>query len=129
MINTKILIVDDSELTLKVVRDTLKNLGYDNITIAHDAKKALSYLLNSVTKYDIVICDWKMPNMSGLELLQEMKMSTELMDIPFILLTGENKKSKINEAISKGVNGYVMKPFTSNTLHERIQLVLNRGNQ
>ena len=119
-----ILVVDDHVVIRQVVSSFLKKLGYKHVNLAENGRDALKEL--KTNKYDLIICDWHMPNMSGVELLIKMKEDAELKDIPFVMLTMETDKEQIVSAIQLGVNDYILKPFTQNVLDQKIGPLLKK---
>ena len=121
----KILIVDDFELPRRLIRNMLFQMGCDNnenIVEADDGLKALEVLQN--LQIDLVICDWVMPNMTGLELLEKVRSTESLAKIPFVMVTAETEKEHIMEAIKAGVSQYIVKPFTEDILLGKIKCAL-----
>lgn len=121
----KILIVDDFELPRRLIRNMLFQMGCDNnenIVEADDGMKALEVLQN--LQIDLVICDWVMPNMTGLELLEKVRSTESLAKIPFVMVTAETEKEHIMEAIKAGVSQYIVKPFTEDILLGKLKCAL-----
>jgi len=119
--NMKILTVDDFSTMRRIIRNMLRQLGYTNIVEAEDGAEALSLLQRE--KVDFVISDWNMPNMSGLDLLKAIRADENLKPIPVLLVTAEALKEYIVQAVKAGVNNYVVKPFTAETLREKIDTI------
>ncbi len=119
--DTKFLVVDDMATMRRIIKSLLNQLGYKNIDEAEDGKEALNKL--KAQKYDFVITDWNMPNMTGLELVQEIRKEPDLKHLPVLMVTAEAKKENVIAAIKAGVNNYVVKPFTAETLKEKIEKV------
>jgi len=119
--NIKILIVDDFSTMRKIIRNILTQLGFKNILEADDGTTALEILKKE--KVDLIISDWNMPKMSGLELLKAVRSDENLKDIPFIMVSAEAQKENILEAIKYKVNQYIVKPFTPETLKEKLEKV------
>ncbi len=119
--NMKILTVDDFSTMRRIIRNMLRQLGYTNIVEAEDGAEALSLLQRE--KVDFVISDWNMPNMSGLGLLKAIRADDNLKPIPVLLVTAEALKENVVEAVKSGVNNYVVKPFTAETLKEKIDAI------
>ena len=117
-LDMKVLIVDDFSTMRKIVRSTLKQMGIKNINEADNGKTALKELKKE--KFDLILCDWNMPEMPGIDLLKTLKSDDELKDIPFIMVTAEAQKDNILEAVKAGVNNYIVKPFTAETLSEKL---------
>ncbi|MFN3505284.1 MAG: response regulator [Caldimicrobium sp.] len=119
--NVKILIVDDFATMRKIIRNILIQLGFKNILEADDGTTALDIL--SKEKVDLIISDWNMPKMSGLELLKAVRGNEATKDLPFIMVTAEAQKENILEAIKYKVSQYIVKPFTPETLKEKLEKV------
>lgn len=120
--NIKILIVDDFATMRKVIRNILKQLGYENIAEAEDGVLGLRALKSQ--KIDFVICDWNMPNMTGLELLKAVRADAELAATPFLMVTAEALQENVVAAVKAGVSNYIVKPFTAEILNEKISKIL-----
>ncbi|MGA3207937.1 MAG: chemotaxis response regulator CheY [Syntrophales bacterium] len=118
----KILVVDDFATMRKVVRNLLKQSGYENVTEAEDGVAAMNVLKS--TKIDFVISDWNMPNMTGIELLRAVRSDNELSAMPFLMVTAESLKENVVEAVKAGVSNYIVKPFTAEVLGEKIDKIL-----
>jgi len=121
--NMKFLVVDDFSTMRRIVRNLLKELGFSNITEAEDGVDALRKL--RADKYDFVVSDWNMPNMTGIELLREIRKDDALKHLPVLMVTAEAKKENIIEAAQAGASGYVVKPFTATTLDEKLQKIFS----
>ncbi len=119
--NMKILTVDDFSTMRRIIRNMLRQLGYTNIVEAEDGAEALSLLQRE--KVDFVISDWNMPNMSGLDLLKAIRADAHLKPLPVLLVTAEALKENVVEALKAGVNNYVVKPFTAETLKGKIDAI------
>jgi len=120
----KILTVDDFSTMRRIIKNLLRQLGYTNILEAEDGISALAQLKQG--KVDLVIADWNMPNMDGLELLKIMRNNQELKDIPVLMITAEGIKEKVIHAVKAGVNNYIVKPFTAETLKEKIDKIFTK---
>jgi len=120
----KILTVDDFSTMRRIIKNLLRQLGYTNILEAEDGISALAQLKQG--KVDLVIADWNMPNMDGLELLKTMRNNQELKDIPVLMITAEGIKEKVIHAVKAGVNNYIVKPFTAETLKEKIDKIFTK---
>jgi two-component system chemotaxis response regulator CheY len=118
----KFLIVDDFSTMRRIVKNLLHDLGYPNVTEADDGKTALPML--QAGGFDFLISDWNMPGMSGLDLVKAVRSDSKLAKIPVLMLTAEAKREQIIEAAQAGVNGYVIKPFTAETLKEKLDKIL-----
>lgn len=118
----KILVVDDYLLTRDMVRMILKGLGFSNVSAAESAEIALSRMKEEY--YELVICDWNMPGGTGLELLQQVRREKRYKELPFIMLTAEAYRENVVEAMRAGVSEYIAKPFTAQTLADKIASAL-----
>lgn len=119
--NMKFLVVDDFSTMRRIVRNLLKELGFQNVDEAEDGVAALSKLRNS--QFDFVVSDWNMPNMTGIDLLKEIRADTNLKHLPVLMVTAEAKKENIVSAAQAGANGYIVKPFTAATLEEKLNKI------
>lgn len=119
----KILIVDDFSTMRRIVKNLLKDLGFLDVQEADDGKTALPMLQEH--KFDLLITDWNMPGMTGIELLKAVRADPNLAALPVLLVTAEAKKEQIVEAAQAGVNGYIVKPFTAAILKEKLEKMLN----
>ena len=117
----KVLVVDDFATMRRIVKGALKQLGFKDIIEAEDGKAALDELKKE--KVGLIVSDWNMPNMTGLELLKIVRSDESLKDIPFLMVTAEGQKDNVVEAIKSGVSNYVVKPFTPDTFSEKLQKV------
>ena len=115
----KILIVDDFATMRKILKNVLTQIGFKNIMEAEDGEAALKALKKD--KYDLVLCDWSMPEMPGIELLGKIRSDNDLKEVPFIMVTAETNKDKILEAVKAGVSNYIVKPFTTETVDEKLK--------
>ena len=120
--NTRILVVDDFATMRRIIKNVLKQIGFKNVDEAEDGRPALAKLNSN--EYDLVISDWNMPNMDGLTLLKSVRGDDRLKDTPFIMVTAESQKENVIEAIKARVSEYVVKPFTSEYLTDKINRVL-----
>jgi len=119
--NMKFLVVDDFSTMRRIIKNLLKELDFTNFDEAEDGVVALAKLKNN--KYDFVVTDWNMPNMTGIELLRAIRHDAALKHLPVLMVTAEAKKENIVEAAQAGASGYVVKPFTSATLEEKLNKV------
>jgi len=119
--NMKILVVDDFSTMRRIVRNLLKELGFSNVYEAEDGVDALRKL--RAESFDFVVSDWNMPNMTGIELLREIRKDGALKHLPVLMVTAEAKKENIIEAAQAGASGYVVKPFTAITLDEKLKKI------
>ena len=120
--STPILVVDDYKTMVRIVRNLLQQLGFDNVDDASDGASALAKL--RAKRFGLVISDWAMEPMSGLELLQAMRADPDLKTLPFIMITAENRKERVARAEQAGADGYIVKPFSAEALSERIARVM-----
>lgn len=119
--NMKFLVVDDFSTMRRIVRNLLKELEFTNVDEAEDGVVALSKLRNGT--FDFVVSDWNMPNMTGIELLKAIRADATLKHLPVLMVTAEAKKENIIEAAQAGASGYVVKPFTSAVLEEKLNKI------
>lgn len=123
MKDAKILVVDDVAVMRNVTKSILLVADYTNVTLADDGANALELLQDE--PFELIICDWEMPNMSGLELLIETRKNEKLKDIPFLMLTSITDKTKVDVAMKAGVSDYVIKPIQASALIEKINSCLS----
>ncbi len=116
--NIKILVVDDFATMRKVVRNLLKQVGYEEIIEAEDGVMALKALKSQ--KIDFIISDWNMPNMTGYELLKAVRDDADLAKTPFLMVTAEALQDNVVAAVKAGVSDYIVKPFTAEVLNDKI---------
>lgn len=122
--NLRFLVVDDFATMRRIVRNLLKDLGFNNVEEAEDGQDALVKLRAST--FDFVISDWNMPHMDGLELLSEVRKDAVLKSMPVLMVTAEAKKENIVAAAQAGASGYVVKPFTAATLEEKLSKIFEK---
>lgn len=120
----KILVVDDFSTMRRIVKNILKQLGYENIEEAEDGAHAYNKLKSG--SFGFVVSDWNMPNMDGLELLKKVRSDPELKGLPFLMVTAEAEKEKVIEAIKAGVSNYIVKPFTAEVLKEKMDRIFEK---
>ena len=118
----KILIVDDSSTMLRIIKNTLNRLGYDDIVEAENGQDALGKFQGG--GFSMVLTDWNMPVMDGLTLVKKVREIDK--QVPILMITTEGEKSSILEALKAGVNNYIVKPFTPQTFKEKIEQVLEQ---
>jgi two-component system chemotaxis response regulator CheY len=118
----QILIVDDYKTMLRIIRNLLKQLGFDNVDEATDGSEALQKLREK--QYGLVISDWNMEPMTGLQLLREVRKDVKLKALPFIMITAESKTDNVVAAKEAGVNNYIVKPFNAATLKTKLESVI-----
>ena len=122
--NMNILVVDDFSTMRRIVKNLLVDIGFNNISEADDGKTALPILENG--GIDFLVTDWNMPGMQGIDLLKAVRANPKLESLPVLMVTAEAKREQIMEAAQAGVNGYVVKPFTADTLKEKVDKVFER---
>jgi len=122
--NFKFLVVDDFSTMRRIVRNLLKELGFHNVEEAEDGAIALSRLKSG--GIDFVVTDWNMPNMDGLTLLQSIRADASLKHLPVLMITAEAKKENIIAAAQAGASGYIVKPFTSATMAEKMNKIFEK---
>ncbi len=123
----KVLVVDDFATMRRIVKNILRQLGYENIEEAEDGAQAYTKLKGG--GFQFIVSDWNMPNMDGLELLKKVRSDPELKGLPVLMVTAEAEKEKVVEAIRAGVNNYVVKPFTAEILKEKIDRIFEKLNK
>lgn len=120
----RILIVDDFATMRRIIKNLLRELGFENTVDADDGITALPMLHSE--HFDFVITDWNMPGMQGIDLLRNIRADPRLAAIPVLMVTAESKREQIVEAGQAGVNGYIVKPFTAATLQEKMDRIFER---
>lgn len=120
----KVLVADDFATMRKIVRNILKQIGFEDIVEAEDGTTALQIL--KTEKIGLVVTDWNMPNMTGLELLQHIRQNPATAQVPVLMVTAEGLKENVLEAVKAGVNNYVVKPFTAEVLQEKIEAIFRK---
>ncbi len=114
----KILIVDDMVTMRRIVKNVLKQLGFSNIDEAENGQDGLQKL--KAGKYDFVVSDWNMPVMTGIEMLRAIRADQQLKAIPVLMVTAEAQQRNLVEAVQAGVSNYIVKPFTAETMQEKL---------
>lgn len=122
--NMKILIVDDFSTMRRIIKNLLRDLGFNNTVEADDGQTALPIL--QAGGIDFLVTDWNMPGMQGIDLLKKVRADAKLSSMPVLMVTAEQKREQIIEAAQAGVNGYIVKPFTAATLKEKIDKIFER---
>lgn len=117
-----ILIVDDYKTMLRIIRNLLKQLGFENVDEATDGTNALSKLRDK--DYELIISDWNMEPMTGLQLLKEVRSDERMKGMPFIMITAESKSENVLSAKEAGASNYIVKPFNAETLKSKISAVM-----
>jgi two-component system chemotaxis response regulator CheY len=123
--NMNVLIVDDYKTMLRIIRNLLKQIDFENVEEASDGNEALAKL--QAGNFDLIISDWNMEPMTGLQLLQHVRSDPKLKHIPFIMVTAESKTENVIVAKQAGVSNYIVKPFNAETLRTKIQKVLGHA--
>ncbi|MBN2706263.1 MAG: chemotaxis response regulator CheY [Deltaproteobacteria bacterium] len=119
--NMKIIIVDDFSTMRRIIKNILRQLGFNNVQEADDGATAWPKIQSE--NFDLVITDWNMPKMSGLELLKNIRNDENLKHIPVLMVTAEALKENIIEAVKSGVSNYIIKPFTAETMQEKLEKI------
>lgn len=115
----KILLVDDSSTMRRIQKNTLASLGFTDVDEAEDGQDAVAKV--GKAPYELVLMDWNMPNMTGIEALKAIRANPDTAKIPVIMVTSESEKTRILEAIQAGANNYIVKPFTPDVLKEKLE--------
>ena len=118
-----ILVVDDSSTMRRILRMTLGRCGFNNVEEAADGKEALAKC--EAKQFNCVLTDWNMPNMDGLQLILKLREMPNYKDVPIVMVTTEGAKDDVIEALTRGANSYIVKPFTPETLNEKMKEVLS----
>jgi len=120
-LSMNVLIVDDFATMRRILRNILKQLEFTNIFEADDGTTALEVLEKQ--KIDLIISDWNMPKMTGLDLLKVVRSNSELKSIPFLMVTAEAQKKNVIDAVQAGVSNYIVKPFTADQIMEKLEKI------
>jgi len=126
---TRILVIDDMPSIRDLVKGQLKTMGYQVIFEAQDGEEALELLhkqLKEGEPIQLVISDWNMPKLKGLELLKKVRASAEFKDLPFVLLTSEAEREQVTEAVLSGVSQYIVKPFSGKIFEDKLRTVWDK---
>ena len=123
--NIKILVVDDFSTMRRIVKGLLSTLGFSNIEEAEDGRIALNKIKSGT--YDFIVSDWNMPNMMGIELLRAVRDNDNTKAVPFLMITAESNKENVLEAVQAGVSNYIVKPFTAETLEEKLAVIFEEA--
>lgn len=121
---TRILVIDDMPAIRRMVKDSMRQLGYRNFYTAEDGMEGLRVLEQQLLEDEpiqLVLSDWNMPEMPGIELLKQIRELDDYQDVPFLMITAEGQKHQILEAIQAGVTDYILKPFTPDLLEKKLQ--------
>jgi two-component system chemotaxis response regulator CheY len=121
----KILTVDDSATMRRIIKNSLKAIGYSEVIEAENGQVGLAKI--QTENVEFVITDWSMPVMTGLELVHAIRSNPAIKALPILMVTAVGQKEEIVQAVSAGVNGYIVKPFEAETLHAKMQQVLSKA--
>ncbi|MCD6292807.1 MAG: chemotaxis response regulator CheY [Deltaproteobacteria bacterium] len=119
--NMKIIVVDDFSTMRRIIKNILRQLGFNNVQEADDGSTAWPKI--QAEPFDLIITDWNMPKMSGLDLLKNIRNDENLKDTPVLMVTAEALKENIIEAVKAGVSNYIIKPFTAETMQEKMEKI------
>ncbi|MBU1003332.1 MAG: chemotaxis response regulator CheY [Proteobacteria bacterium] len=119
--NMRVLVVDDFSTMRRIIKNILRQLGFNNIVEADDGSTAWETL--NKDKIDFIVSDWNMPELPGIDLLRKVRASEEFKDIPFLMVTAEGLQENIIEAVQAKVSNYIVKPFTAETLGQKIDKI------
>lgn len=119
--NTRILVVDDFSTMRRIIKNILRQLGYNNVVEADDGTTAWDVL--NKDRIEFIISDWNMPQLTGIELLRKVRDSDEFGDLPFLMVTAEAQQENIIEAVQAGVSNYIVKPFTADVMKQKIDKI------
>ena len=129
---TTVLVVEDRMHMRKIIRSILNGMGIKYVAEANDGRDALTKLKNvglqrqtDIRRFDLVICDWMMPSMTGVELLEVIRKDPHFINLPFIMLTAESDSECVTRALQSGVTDYILKPFTAKNLEAKVRTVLD----
>jgi two-component system, chemotaxis family, chemotaxis protein CheY len=121
--NIPILVVDDFSTMRRIVKTALRQLGFENVTEAEDGQVALTKLQTSPAPFKLIVSDWNMPNMMGIDLLKAVRKDDKLKTTPFLMVTAEAQKENVLEAAKAGVSNYIIKPFTADQLQQKLEAI------
>jgi two-component system chemotaxis response regulator CheY len=123
----RILIVEDQPEMRILIKDMLKDLGITQMFEAMDGKEAMVFLDDAIDLIDLIICDWNMPRVTGVDVLRQLRSTGT--DIPFLMITGRGDKSSVTEAKFCGVTAYIRKPFSPIELEAKLRIIKHRSSQ
>ncbi|PZP53365.1 MAG: response regulator [Micavibrio aeruginosavorus] len=121
----RVMIVDDQADMRGMIRHMLAELGVNQVFEAIDGKQAMAFMDDAIDMIDLVICDWNMPVMSGVEVLRQLRSVDH--DMPFLMVTGRNDINSVSEAKASGVTAYISKPFSLDQLENKIKIIVSRA--
>ena len=122
ILKSKILVVDDYQTMVRIIQKLLEQIGFKDIEVAYNGQEALEK--TKLTKFDLIISDWNMEPVTGLEFLKEVRKDPKIGSTPFIMVTAESKPENVLAAKESGVSNYIVKPFNADTLQKKIESVL-----
>ena len=132
-LETRILVIDDMPSIRELVKNTLKAMGYKNLQEAADGEEGLKALMTANaspnTAVQLVISDWNMPKMKGLDLLKHVRATVEWANLPFVLLTSESERDQVTEAVLAGVSQYIVKPFSAKIFEDKLKAAYLKHNK
>ena len=123
-LSIKVLVVDDFATMRRIIKNVLKQIGFTNILEADDGTTALGVLKEK--KVDLIISDWNMPQMTGLDLLKTVRSEATTKGIPFLMVTAEAQKDNVLQAVQAGVSNYIVKPFTADAVKDKLVQILEK---
>ncbi len=124
MADIKVLVVEDQSEARSMLRNMLLELGINQVFESNDGREALTFIDSAFDFVDVIICDWNMPNMNGVELLRQLRSVDP--DIPFLMVTGRSDMESVIEAKSSGVTAYISKPFSPQQLEAKLRIIIHR---
>lgn len=127
--DTKFLIADDTKMIRTMLREILESLGFKDVHEAEDGSQALAMMKTAHTDkkpFDFIFCDWNMPNLTGLDLLEARNNDSRFANTPFLMVTIESERDYVLRAVALGVSDYVVKPFSESTIRTKLQSIWNR---
>ncbi|AGC49941.1 chemotaxis response regulator CheY [Lawsonia intracellularis] len=122
-LNMKVLVVDDFSTMRRIIKNILRQLGFNNVVEADDGTTAWEMI--NKEKIDFVVSDWNMPQMTGIELLRKVRASEQYSELPFLMVTAEAQQENIIEAVQAKVSNYIVKPFTAETMKQKIDKIFD----
>ncbi|MBS1969619.1 MAG: response regulator [Bdellovibrionales bacterium] len=131
-LDTRILVIDDMPSIRDLVKNQLKGMGFKNIQEASDGEEALRMLIQLNTpnnSIQLVISDWNMPNMKGIDLLKHVRAQAEWANLPFVLLTSEAERDQVTEAVLAGASQYIVKPFSAKIFEDKLKTAFQKHNK
>ncbi len=131
-LDTRILVIDDMPSIRELIKNHLKTMGYKNILEAGDGEQGLKLMIqqtSAAAPIQLVISDWNMPVLNGIDLLKQVRAKTEWVNLPFVLLTSESERDEVTEAIMAGVSQYVVKPFAAKIFEDKLKAAWSKHNK